>query len=115
MKITVQFIITILLCVLLQWYFPWYVAAIAGFIGGLSSNVSRWLSFLIGFVAVFIVWGAYALIIDVQNASVLSTKIAVLFKLNNVTLLLLATSIIGGITGGLGAWLGSEVKKLIRR
>jgi hypothetical protein len=71
-----------------------------------------YVSFLLGFIAVFSVWAVYAFWLDVQNASVLSSKIAMLFQVQKPMILLLVSAVIGGITGGLGSWVGSEARKL---
>jgi hypothetical protein len=70
-------------------------------------------SFAQGFLAVFIVWLCYAFWLDAQNVSVLSSKIAVLFGVQKSFILMLVSSLIGGITGGLGSWAGSEGRKLV--
>lgn len=112
MKFLVQILIVIVTCLVLQIFMPWWAAAVAGFVVGLAFNNPSFKSFSIGFIGVFIVWATYAFLLDVQNASVLSQKIAVLFSVNQPVLLLLITGIIGGITGGLGSWAGNEARKL---
>ncbi len=112
MKFLVQILIVIVICLVLQILMPWWAAAVAGFVVGLVFNNPSFKSFSIGFIAVFIVWATYSFWLDVQNASVLSQKIAVLFSVNQPVLLLLITGIIGGITGGLGSWAGNEARKL---
>lgn len=108
-----QVLIVIVLSLVLQVFMPWWTAAIAGFVVGLAFNNPSFKSFSIGFIGVFVVWATYAFWLDVQNASVLSKKIAVLFSVHQPVLLLLITGIIGGITGGLGSWAGNETKKLV--
>lgn len=112
MKFLIQILITALICVILQLFMPWWTAAVAGFAVGLAFNNSSLTAFTVGFTSVFIVWAIYALWLDARNASVLSSKIAVLFSVNKPVVLLIVTSLIGGITGGLGSWAGNEARKL---
>jgi hypothetical protein len=112
MKFLIQLIIIIVLTIGLQLFLPWWSAGIAGILGGFMFYHKSYVSFLLGFIAVFSVWAVYAFWLDVQNASVLSSKIAMLFQVQKPMILLLVSAVIGGITGGLGSWVGSEARKL---
>ncbi len=112
MKFLIQILAVIIICLVLQLFMPWWVAAIAGFIAGIAFSNTSFNAFVTGFIGVFLVWSAYALWLDSQNASILSSKIAVLFSVKQPVLLLLITGLIGGITSGLGGWAGNEIRKI---
>jgi hypothetical protein len=112
MKFLIEILVVAILALVIQTFLPWYSAAFAGLVAGLTFNSKALISFSAAFAGVFLVWLGYAFWLDTQNASVLSSKIAVLFSVNKPVLLLLITGIIGGITGGLGGWAGSELRKL---
>ena len=90
-------------------YLPWWsamaVAAIIGFILNDKSN------FLMGFVSLSILWGVSSLLIDMENNSILSSKVGELFQINGFGILLL-TTILAGILGGLSAWSGALGRQL---
>jgi len=113
MKFFVQTSVIAVLCIALQIFLPWWTAGIAGLLGGLMFYNKSFVSFTQGFIAVFVVWFCYAFWLDAQNVSVLSSKIAVLFAVQKPFILMLVSSLIGGITGGLGSWAGSEGRKLM--
>jgi hypothetical protein len=110
MKFLFQLLVVILICMVLQYFLPWWSAAVAGFASAFLFKKKAFYSFVLGFAGVSMVWAGYAFWLDIQNASILSTKIAVLFRVQQPMILLLVTAIIGGITGGLGAWTGSELR-----
>jgi len=72
-------------------------------------------SFAIGFVAIFLLWLGYAWFIDVQNQQLLSHRITLLFHLPNAFSLIVITSILGGIIGGLASWAGYNIKMAFQK
>lgn len=111
-KFLIQILAVIIICLVLQLFMPWWTAAVAAFIISIAFNNTSFNAFTIGFISVFLVWSAYALWLDSQNASILSSKIAVLFSVKQPVILVLITGLIGGITGGLGGWVGNELRKI---
>jgi len=99
---------------LLGYFFPWWVVAVASFLGGFLVFDKGGVAFLSGFMAISVLWGLHALIIDQQNGAILSTRIAKLFELPSPILVVLATALVGGAVGGLssmtGAFLSSALK-----
>ncbi len=90
-------------------YLPWWsamaVAALVGFIINCSS------SFLMGFMSLSILWGVSSLLIDMENNSILSSKIGALFQVGGIGILLI-TTLLAGILGGLSAWSGALGRRL---
>ena len=115
MKILFKIILTAALTYLLQYFFPWWTAVLAAFIIAILIR-STWINdFLSGFLGVGLLWGIMAWMIDMQTNSILTSKIAVLFGLENATYLILVTGVIGGIAGGLGALSGNQIKGLFAK
>jgi hypothetical protein len=91
-------------------YLPWWSIAIIAFLVSIFIRQTLLKSFLAGFLGIFILWAMVALWIDVKNGSILSRKIAMLFPLGGSTgLLIMVTSIVGGIVGGFAALAGASV------
>ena len=111
MKFFVAIIITALLAFICGLFLPWWGIAIAAFIVALVINQSGGRSFLSGFIALLILWMGIALWIDSNNNSVLSKKIAMVLPLGgNTLLLILITSIVGGLVAGLAALTASFLR-----
>jgi len=68
-------------------------------------------AFAAGFLGMFLAWGGLAWWIDWQNASLLSKQIASIFPLQGSSAaLLMLTSIMGGLLGGITAIAGSYLR-----
>ncbi len=104
-------IIYILVVTIISYFVPIWYLYIPVLIGlSILFSKKETPAFLYGFISVFMVWFLMMLLIDVKNDALLSQKIAVLFKLPSKWLLILLTSIIGSILGGLASLLGKNIK-----
>jgi uncharacterized membrane protein YdcZ (DUF606 family) len=111
-----KYIISILLTALLSFvsglYLPWWGIAIAAFIVSIAIPQSPWMSFLSGFLGVFLLWEILAWWIDSRNSNILSPKIAQVLPLGGSTMLLvLVSSLIGALVAGFAGLAGSYVRK----
>jgi hypothetical protein len=95
-----------------EYFLPWYFIAIAAFIVGIGTKLSTGRAFLAGFIAIATVWLIFALIADIPNHHILSSRMAQLFKLPHYSLYIAVTVLIGGLVGGLSAWSGAHLRKL---
>jgi hypothetical protein len=117
-------------------FFPWWTAAIVGFLVGLflsqkpNSNSRGRLSFtkprpparafLAGFLALFIVWGSVAFLLDSANDSILSTKIfqlilpGVNLPVSGALMMVFDTGLIGGLIGGFSTMTGNLLGEAVR-
>lgn len=93
------------------WWVFILVVGICGYF--LPREKSR--SFLIGFIAIFTLWLGYAMFIDQQNEHILSHRIILLFHLPNSFSLIVITSILGGIIGGIASWTGHNIKMALQK
>jgi hypothetical protein len=109
------FIIILILSLIAGFITPWWVAAIIAFVTALYAGKKPAQAFWSGFAAVFIVWVVLALFKSVPNNHVLASRVAVLFHLPGWTILLILTSLIGGLVGGMSALSGVLVRKAFER
>jgi hypothetical protein len=112
MKFTVTIILIAVLAFALGLFMPWWSIAIAAFIVAAFIQQRPIISFVAGFIGVFLIWFALAMIIDVRNEHILSKKIALLLPLNgNSFLLILITAFVGAIVGANAALTASFIRK----
>jgi hypothetical protein len=97
-------------------YLPWWSIAFISFLVLLLIPQSIGISFLAGFISIFLLWAGLALIIDIKNESILSQKIAALFSLGEASfLLILITGLLGGLVSGFAAMSGSTLRLILKR
>lgn len=112
LKYIIAILLTALLSFVLGLYLPWWSIAIAAFIVSVAIPQSPWMSFLSGFLGVFLLWEILAWWIDNRNSGILSPKIAQVLPLGgSTTLLVLVSSLIGALVAGCAALTGSYVRK----
>lgn len=107
-KFFLQFVLTLFIALILEQFLPWWSVAIAGAAGGFLFRAPY--SFWCGFVAVAMLWLITAFYIDTQAAQPLSEQITQLLMMKSKWMLFVLTGIIGGLTGGLGAWSGAALR-----
>lgn len=112
-----KFLISILLIALLSFavglYLPWWSLALVAFVVAALIHQKAGKAFLSGFLALFLLWGILAFIIDQQNQHILSQKVATLLPLaGSYVLLILITALIGGLVAGFAAMAGSYLRRV---
>lgn len=113
MKIVGSIIAIIILGYIIQFVTPWWGVALATMLVTFLLNKNYWVSFIVGFFAVFLLWGGFALIKDLANESLLSAQVGDLLQgLPSIALIVL-TGIIGGLLGGLSGLVGHSARELI--
>ena len=115
MKFLIQVVLIAILTWLAQLIGPWWVVFIAAALGGMIIKNKGVVSFFAGFLGVALLWYAQALFIDIANESILSSRVAQLFSMNSSMLLILVTSLIGGICGGFGSLTGNQFVKIFEK
>lgn len=112
MKLFISILITALLSFVAGLFLPWWSIAPAALVVALCIHQSPFRSWLTGFLALFLLWGGLALVIDTNNQHVLSTKLAEIFYLGGSSfLLILVTALTGGLVAGFAALTGSYIRK----
>lgn len=112
-KVLLKIILTAVMAYSLQTMLPWWSVVIASFSISFIISTKGLSSFVGGFLGVGILWFILAAITDIQTDSILTDRVAGIFSLPNNFLLILITSIIGGLVGGFGALTGMQLRSLI--
>jgi hypothetical protein len=104
-----QILIISVLCIIGLKLCPWWITFVISLFSFLIlfKHKRSLKAFLVGFISGFIAWLILILIKDFPNEHVLSSKIAEMFYMPNFIVLIIVNALIGGITCGLGAWLGN--------
>ena len=115
MKFIIRIILIAALSYLSGMFLPWWgIVLVAAFISfllpGHGFNV-----FVSGFLGVGLLWMAYAWKTDVETGSILSEKIVQLFPVDEVTYLILATGLIGGMVGAFSGLTGSTFRQIFMK
>jgi hypothetical protein len=112
-----KFITTLLLAALMAYAIgmytsmPWWSFAITNLIVAIAIPQKPFISFLSGALAVGLLWACLSMIIDQSNHHILATKVATILPMKgSYVLLILVTSIVGGLVGGLASLTGSFLR-----
>lgn len=110
----IKVLIIAILSFLLTFFLPWYIPFIVAFLTGIILSNKPGNNFISGFFGVGLFWLGYALFLDIRNDHVLSAKIAALFSDSlktdiSVGILLLVTTLLGALLGGLSAMAGAMI------
>ena len=111
MKFILLLVSIALISAIAEYFFPWYMIVVVPFILGAIINLKGGASFLAGFVGIMTFWFIAALLRDIPNKHILSTRLAELFMLHDFGLFIFVIAFIGGLLGGISAWAGSLVRK----
>ena len=109
MKISIGVIATIIVGGIFQIFFPFWTLAVAAFIVAMFVGGKGPKAFLYGLLGGILLWGFYALFIDIANEGILSNRFGNLLGGLGRPIVLLLTALIGGLLGGFGALTGSFV------
>lgn len=94
--------------------FPWWWPAVAAYAVGFWRPRSAWSAFLSGFGGTALAWAGLAAWLDQRNHHLLSGRMADQFRLPGGWALVLATGLIGGLIGGLGALAGQALRAYVK-
>jgi hypothetical protein len=90
----------------------WWSFAVIAFLAGAYRGKIGWQSFLIGFVAITVLWLGVSAYYDTQGSMRLSQRIAQSFQFSSNLGLYVVTCLIGGIIGGLATLAGQKAREL---
>ncbi len=92
-------------------YFHWWSIAVVAFIVSALIPQRPWISFLSGFIALFLLWACLSFWISYNNDHILAHRVSLLiFKRESTFLLILVTALIGALVAGFGALTGSFIR-----
>ncbi len=111
-----KFLLSILLTLLLSFgaclYFPWWSIAVVSFIVAVFIPQKTFISFIAGFIAIFLLWYILSFWISARNENILAHRISLLIlKSGSPYYLILLTAIIGAIVAGSAALSGALFRK----
>ena len=113
MKLIVSIILIMLLSFTACIYFPWWSIAIVAFIIPVIIPQRAVMSFISGFLSLFVLWGALSFWISSSNGHIFTHKVSlVILRVGNPYLLILASALIGALVAGSAALAGSHLRKL---
>ena len=111
-----NFLLTLLLVGISSFVLPWWSVMLCAFISSVVIPLKKAAIFFIPFLAVLLFWFGYMFILSSSNDYILAKKIAILLPLGgNSFLLMLVSSVIGGIAAGCAATLGKQTLLLFRK
>ena len=107
--------VSILLIALLSFcaclYLPWWSIAVIAFLVAAIIPQGTVMSFLTGFLALFLLWGILSFWISNNNEHILAHKVSLLIlNIDSPFLLMFATALIGGLVAGLAAMTASFIR-----
>jgi len=113
MKVLLKIALMIALSYLGQLIFPWWIIAVVTLIIAMIIKSKPFTDFLIGFLSLAILWGVIAWYLDFNTNSILTVKMAALFSVENSSIMILVTGLIGGLVGGFGALTGNLLRNIL--
>jgi len=108
MKALLQFLSILILAFIFELLLPWWSIAIAAALGGFLFRSN--LNFIMGFLAIAVLWTGKALLIDMTAAVDLGERIAAILTVSK-PILFLVTALLGGLVGGFAALTGSLLRE----
>lgn len=109
-------LIIIVSCFIAQSFLPWWIIVPICLIASFFFSSSKKQAFWSGFAGVFILWLVKILSLSLPNEHLLANKVGQVFMLPesnyNWIILLIVSSVIGGMVGGLSCLTGNSFKKL---
>lgn len=113
MKFAASVILTALLSFIVGLKFDWWTVALAAFLVALLIHQKAGKAYLAAFAAIFLLWGALALWINIQNQSMLSAKVAKVLPLGgSPAALIFVTAFAGALVAGFAAMSGSYLRQI---
>ncbi|MFA6278051.1 MAG: hypothetical protein WC622_14960 [Pedobacter sp.] len=107
------FLVIIIASFLLQMVLPWWVIIIISFatcgLIGKTGKISFWQPFL----AIFVLWLGMALFKSLPNHNVLVTRVAEMLSVKLWPLVLLITTLLGGLVAGISGYCGHHFRKAV--
>lgn len=115
-----KFFVSLILIMLLSFaaclYLPWWSIALVAALVSLLIPQKPGASFTTGFLALFVLWSAFALLVSMSNHHLLAQKVsAVMFRGDHPFILIFLSGLIGALVAGFAALTGSYARRLGRK
>lgn len=114
--ILIQTLSIILLLLVFQWLLglPWWMVFPVGLAVGIGVRCKPFYSFAGGFLGVFLLWTAAALLINMSTDSILSSQVGELLGGIGPSMLAIITGILGGLVAGMSTLTGNLFISIIK-
>jgi hypothetical protein len=111
MKFIISILLTALLSFVMSLYFDWWIIAIVAFVVALCIRQQPRKAFLTGFIALFLLWGGLAWVIDIKNEHVMSHRLAAVLPFGGSSFVMIfVTALIGALVAGFASMAGSYLR-----
>ncbi len=100
---------------LMELFLPWWSVVVVAFLVNLWLPTKGIGAFLSGLLGVGLLWLIYAWLIDAETASIMSERMADIFRLGNPALMIALTGLAGGLVGGFAALSGSQFRHIFMK
>jgi hypothetical protein len=111
MKFTISIILTIVLSFCACLFLPWWSIAVAAFLVAVLIPQTPLVSFITGFIALFLLWGVLSFWISTNNNHILAHRVSLLiFKIDNPFLLIIVSAFIGALVAAFAALTASYIR-----
>jgi hypothetical protein len=111
MRQLISILIITILSVVATSFLPWWLIAVIAFLAVAFVRPPK--PFLAGFFGIALFWLIAILVQDVRNEYILSQRIAEVFSLPHVSILIIVNVLLGGLIGGLAGWSAAAMRKLL--
>ena len=103
--------LTVVLALVFSFVLPWWSVMLAAFLAGAIVRLRNVSAFFVPFLAIALFWIVYAWALSSSNDFILANRISVLLPLKgNTYLLFLLTGVVGGLSAGVAAVFGNQVR-----
>jgi hypothetical protein len=92
---------------------PWWGVAVGAALAGLMLARKGWIAFAGGLAGIGLLWGAYAAAAASAEGQVLAERLAALTGAGSPGALVGAVALVGGLLGGLAAWTGWQLRRVV--
>ena len=113
MKFIISFLLIILLSFAVCLYFSWWSIALVAFVVAAVIPQRPLISFITGFLSLFLLWAVLSFWISMNNGNILAHKISlIIIKTDSPILLMIVSALIGALVAGFAATAGSYFRSL---
>jgi H+/Cl- antiporter ClcA len=93
---------------------PFWSVSLAAFLAALITKNKLLYSFFSAFLSISLLWSFATIFLSAGNEFILLTRVASIFNLTTVPMILLI-SLVGGLLGGLAAATATQLKNMFRK
>ena len=115
MKFIVRLIVISLSCFITAQFMPWWSIIVCSILISFLVPGNNFNAFLSGFLGVGLLWLIMAWKIDIETASIMSSKIVQLFPVSDANMLVILTGVLGGLVGGFSAYTGNSFRQIFMK